>query len=529
VAQCGRACSRRAELALAADHVALPAVRTRPPATIRRARDPLPYTARQMASVPDPGFGPDHLDVIRRSSSPRQLRIAIVAANTFEHDSRLLRTARALAADGHLVTLLAFRAPGLAAREELAERLDLRRLDVDRRITAAFQPLPPRMRRGMARLLGFPPSATSLPPSSPRGLDRVFAPLRRIAEIGAHERRVGPWRDAVLAAVPDADVYHCKALVALPVVAGAAALAGTAFAYDLADLHTEAARLARMPRPVRALVRRREAGWVRRASLLTAVSAGVAREVARRFHVPEPVVVLNCPPAWRPDEPVPSSSDLLREATGIAAGRPVVLYQGGFSVDRGIEELIDALDREPLSRLDAAVVLLGYGRLRDRLASEAARRPGRLFVLDAVPPSELLEWTASADLGYVGQPPRTLNQRLNLANKLFESIMAGVPVLVAEGSEHCRVVTSEALGACCAIEPASIAGAIAGLLDRPAEERAALRGHCRTVALERYTWERQQAGLVRAYRAFAGGVARGEAPGPWSGADRANSSAEIWP
>ena len=64
----------------------------RPPATIRRARDPLPYTARQMASVPDPGFGPDHLDVIRRSSSPRRLRIAIVAANTFEHDSRLLRT-----------------------------------------------------------------------------------------------------------------------------------------------------------------------------------------------------------------------------------------------------------------------------------------------------------------------------------------------------------------------------------------------------------------------------------------------------
>jgi glycosyltransferase involved in cell wall biosynthesis len=241
------------------------------------------------------------------------------------------------------------------------------------------------------------------------------------------------------------------------------------------------------------------------------------------------VVVLNCPPAWRPDEPVPPSSDLLREATGIGAGRPVVLYQGGFSVDRGIEELIDALDREPLSRLDAAVVLLGYGRLRDRLAREAVRRPGRLFVLDAVPPSELLEWTASADLGYVGQPPRTLNQRLNLANKLFESIMAGVPVLVAEGSEHCRIVTSEALGACCAIEPASIACAIAGLLDRPAEERAALRGHCRTVALERYTWERRQAGLVRAYRAFAGGVARGEAPGPWSGADGVNSSAEIWP
>ena len=462
-------------------------------------------------------------------SSPRPLRIAIVAANTFEHDSRLLRTGRALAGDGHLVTLLAFSAPGLPAHEELGERFDVLRLGVDRRISAAFRPLPPRMRREVTRLLGVPAGATSLPPSPPRGVDRLRAPLRRLVEIGAHERRIGPWRDAVLGAVPDADVYHCKALIALPVVAGAAAHAGAAFAYDLADLHTEAARLARMPGAVRALVRRREAGWVRRASLLTAVSGGVARETARRFRVPEPVVVLNCPPAWRPDEPAPPSSDLLRDATGIAAGRPIVLYQGGFSVDRGIEELIAALDEEPLRRLGAAVVLLGYGRLRERLAAEAARHPGRLHVLDAVPPSELLAWTASADLGYVGQPGRTLNQRLNLANKLFESIMAGAPVLVAEGTEHCRVVTAEALGACCAIEPAAIARAVAGLLERPAEERAALRRRCRAAALERYTWERQQEGLVAAYRTLAARIARGAAPGPWGGADRAGLVAGAAP
>ena len=434
--------------------------------------------------------------------SARPLHIAIVAANTFEHDSRLLRTGRALAADGHRVTLLAFSAVGLPRHEELGEGLELCRLDVDRRVTAVFRPLPPRMRSAIARLLGFPPGATALPPSPVRGTDRLRAPLRRLAEIAAHQRRVGPWRAAVLSAVPDADVYHCKALIALPVVGGAAARTHARFAYDLADLHTEAARIARMPAPVRALVRRREAAWVRRASLLTAVSPGVAREVARRFHVPEPVVVLNCPPAWRPNDPAPPPSDLLRDATGIAAGRPIVLYQGGFSVDRGIEELVAALDQEPLRRLDVAVVLLGYGRLRDQLVVAADRRRGRLFVLDAVPPTELLAWTASADLGYVGQPGRTLNQRLNLANKLFESIMAGVPVLVAEGTEHGRIVAAEGLGARCAIEPASIARAVVTLLDRPAEERAALRRHCRAVALERYTWERQQAGLVRAYRAL---------------------------
>ncbi len=468
-----------------------------------------------MSTLPDPRVvaAVRALEAERLESEARPaLRVAIVAANTFEHDSRLLRTARALAGDGHDVTVLAFEAPGLPARESLGDRIELRRLLVDRRVVSVFRPLPEPVRARLAGLLGFEPAAMSLPPSSPRGFERVRAPIRRLVEIGAHQWRVGPWSDAVVSAVPDADVFHCKALVALPVIAAAAERTGSRFVYDLADLHTEAARLARMPRLVRSLVRRREARWVRRAALLTAVSDGVASEAARRFHVGRPVVVLNCPPAWRPEDPEPPRSDRLRRATAIGPKRPIVLYQGGFSVDRGIEELIAALEHESLRALDAAVVLLGYGRLADRLRAEAARRPGRLFVLDAVPPSELLEWTASADLGYVGQPARTLNQRLNLANKLFESIMAGVPVLVSDGTEHCRLVSADALGACTPIEPAAIARAAAALLGRSPEERDALRRHCRTVALDRYTWERQQGALVSAYRRLAAEVARPAAP-----------------
>jgi glycosyltransferase involved in cell wall biosynthesis len=109
-------------------------------------------------------------------------------------------------------------------------------------------------------------------------------------------------------------------------------------------------------------------------------------------------------------------------------------------------------------------------------------------------------------VGYVGQPPRTLNQRLNLANKLFESLMAGIPVLVAEETEHCRVVTAEAVGACADVDrPAAIAVALAGLLVAPEYERDRLRSHCRAVALSRYSWEVQQEGLVALYRRLSEG------------------------
>jgi glycosyltransferase involved in cell wall biosynthesis len=401
------------------------------------------------------------------------------------------------------VTVLALAAPGLPATEQLEERIRLVRLDVDRTIAAGFRPLPRGARRWLAESIGLDEATSVLPPAAPRGLDRLRAPLRRLAEIAAHVRRVEPWTRAVLAAAPGVDVYQAKALIALPVVRAAAARTGARFVYDIADIHTEAARLARMPAFVRATIRSRERGWLRDAAALIAASDGIADEAVRRFDVRRPAVVLNCPPRWRPEEPRPPTSDRLRSAIDVDE-RPVILFQGGFSIDRAIEELVASLDEPPLERLGAAVVLLGYGRLRDELVEAARRRPGRLFVLDAVPPGELLEWTASADVMFVGQPPRTLNQRLNLANKLFEALMVGVPAIVAAGTEHCRLVQHEGVGRCCDVDsPREIARAAAELLGAASDERDDMRVRCRSLALDRYNWETQQQTLLEVYRGLA--------------------------
>jgi len=443
-----------------------------------------------------------------RERPAKRLRVTIVAANPFEFDSRFLRTATTLASDGHVVRILGWPGDGLPHDEELAPGVHLTRLEIDRRISSALRPLPGVLRSVLSRLVGLDPATTVLPPETPRGADRLRHPLRRLLEIVANARRVGPWTDQVVATAPDTDVYHAQSLIVLPVVRAAARRVSGRFVYDIADYHTEAARLARMPWVIREMVRRRERRWARDAAGFLAVSDPVADLVARRFGVERPAVLLNCPPAWRPDEPGPPSSQRVRESAGISPGRPIVLYQGGFSVDRGVEELVSAAEERVLRELDAAIVFMGYGRLQAFLDEAARSLPDRVYVLPPVPVDELLDWTASADVSFVGQPPRTLNQRMNLPNKLFESLMAGVPVVVSEGNEQCRLVTAEAVGRCVDVDsPSAIAESVGALLRAPAEERLALRQHCRTVALTRYTWDLNASGLISLYRRLSAGSA----------------------
>jgi glycosyltransferase involved in cell wall biosynthesis len=443
---------------------------------------------------------------------PGRLRVAIVAANTFEYESRLLKTALTLAADGHAVTVVAFAGDGLPAAATLAERVELRRIRLDRRIATGLSPLPSVARAGILRAAGLSPSAEALPVAPARGLDRVRAPIRRGLEILAAVRRGGAWAAAVAEAAPAAQVVHAKALIALPVAREAVRwTAGRRgrFVYDVADLHTESARLVKLPGVLRALVRRREGRWVREAAGVLAATPALAAEVARRFGIPPPVVLLNCPPAWRPETPGPIRSDRLRAALGAtvaAPTAPIVLYQGAFRVDQGIEELVAATDEPAFAASGAVAVFLGFGHLEAWLRAEAARRPGRMAVLPAVPEAELLDWTAGADVDFVGAPPRTVNQRLTLPNKLFQALMAGVPIVVGTGTEHCRLARAENVGRCCDVDaPASIAEALAALLGASPAEREALRAHCREVALERYSWEATRGGLIELYRRLAGG------------------------
>ena len=97
--------------------------------------------------------------------------------------------------------------------------------------------------------------------------------------------------------------------------------------------------------------------------------------------------------------------------------------------------------------------MLGFPVSKDWAAELAARSAdprykGRHVVLPPVHPDEVRLWAASADVSIVAVPANSLNQRLSMPNKFWESLMAGTPVVVGRDLEVMRaIVEADDLGA----------------------------------------------------------------------------------
>jgi glycosyltransferase involved in cell wall biosynthesis len=187
----------------------------------------------------------------------------------------------------------------------------------------------------------------------------------------------------------------------------------------------------------------------------------------------------------------------------------VVLCHGGFQSGRGLEETALAMQQPGLER--AHLVFLG--RRTPLLESIVAAFPdaGRVHLLPAVPPDDVLAWVTGADVDAMVIAPTVLNHVVSTPNKLFESIAAGVPVVSSDFPARRRIVIDDPdgpLGAVCdPADPAAIAGALRSVLDLDPDARADLRRRCLRAAHERWNWETESAKLVGLYASLEAGAA----------------------
>ena len=315
---------------------------------------------------------------------------------------------------------------------------------------------------------------------------RIFLMIR------SHRRRA-------LEAAPPADLYHGMAYMGISVALALGKRHQARVVYDSRDIYMVAANLARLRGPIKAVLARMERGWARAADRVVTVNRPYAEQLARRFGVAMPVIVMNC--SYRYDPPTPAPRRF-HERLGLDPATRVVLYQGGFSRGRGVEQLIQAIHRVP----DAVLVVMGYGALEaDFRAAARPENRGKVHVLPAVPPTELLEWVASADVVGVLFQHDTLNNYLSTPNKFLEAMAAGVPTVCSDHPGMGPIARETGCGI--PVDPSdieAIAAAIRSIVEAPPDERAAMRARALAAAHDTYNWESQVQALLEEYTRLTG-------------------------
>lgn len=141
-------------------------------------------------------------------------------------------------------------------------------------------------------------------------------------------------------------------------------------------------------------------------------------------HIPNGVVEEE----WDNPAPIPAEHEaLLRQLK--ADGRFIVGYFGGHALSNDLDTLLDATK---LCGKDTAFVLVGNGVEKARLMERAqAENLSHVFFLPPVPKLAVPNLVKWFDCSYMGTMQSPLYQFGLCINKLFDSMMAGKPILCA--------------------------------------------------------------------------------------------------
>ncbi len=177
---------------------------------------------------------------------------------------------------------------------------------------------------------------------------------------------------------------------------------------------------------------------IKYADKVITVSESIAQEYARLYDVEKPALVLNTPPYRKIDK-----RDLFREELGIDKEKTIFLYQGGLSRGRGIEILLRTFQQIKDKR--SVIVFMGYGPLEE-LIKEESKKNENIYFHPAVSPDILLDYTSGADFGILFYENNCLNHYYCSPNKMFEYLMAEIPVIVSNLYEMKRLVEQNKVG-----------------------------------------------------------------------------------
>lgn len=224
------------------------------------------------------------------------------------------------------------------------------------------------------------------------------------------------------------------------------------------------------------------------------VSDSIAKAFQEKYKV-DVKVVRNIPPRLEIKE------FKTRKMLGLPEDKKIIVLQGsGINIQRGTEELIEAMEYVH----DTLLLIIGGGDVisvlkemarRDELTDKIKFLPRLSFV-------DLHQHTRLADLGLSLDKDTNINYRFSLPNKLFDYIHAGIPVLASPLTEIKKIIEQYQIGR--TIEnhrPKHIAKKINKMLSD--EKQIAVWKENLKFAAEELSWEKEEKKLRETYKKYA--------------------------
>ena len=206
----------------------------------------------------------------------------------------------------------------------------------------------------------------------------------------------------------------------------------------------------------------------------------------RWYHIPNGIVEAE----WEDPEPLPEEHMAL--LSGLRnRGRFIVGYFGGHALSNALDVLLDAAEQTEKRGGRASYVLVGDGVEKQALMEKAKKQGLRgVYFLPKVSKGAVPSLTEMFDCTYVGAKNSSLYRFGLCMNKIFDSMMAGKPILCAISTPDDLVTRNGAGVMVPSDSPEAIDRAVEEWEGLPEEELRRMGDAGHRAALEKYTYRK---------------------------------------
>jgi glycosyltransferase involved in cell wall biosynthesis len=233
------------------------------------------------------------------------------------------------------------------------------------------------------------------------------------------------------------DILHSNDLDTLPANYLISRLRARPLVFDSHEYFTEVPELTRRP-VVRKIWETLESVIFPKLRYIITVNRSIALAYRKKYKK-EVHIVRNVP------ERINEKHAVSRKLYSLPENKKLIIMQGaGINRDRGAEEAVEAMQYIE----NAVLVIAGKGDILPELKRIVSRLSlqERICFINTLPYKELMRLTMICDCGLSLDKDSNLNYRYSLPNKLFDYIMAGIPVVVSDLPELRHIVEKYQIG-----------------------------------------------------------------------------------